>query len=160
VKSARDGLRTWTYAGAQGDTPEEFHRIADWLFAVLRFAVTRKLSDRASVLAAARQMDRLGARFGETHFAFFVRRSAEFCDAIAGEGGPEGHGSLRQQIKAIDDARLRRAFEAVLEIEPAEPQRRGSRRHKRQDLFKGLPPTGRRRDQESSVRPDLELLTR
>ena len=145
--------RAPAHTPARQASPEELHKIADWLFAVLRFAVTRKQTDRAAVIAVARQMDRLGARSGETQFGFFFRRSVEFCDAIADEDHPARLASLRRQMKAIDDARLRRAFEAVLEIDPAETQRRGSRRRKRQNLFKGLAPSGRRRDQETSARP-------
>ena len=115
--------------------------MADWLFAILRFAVTRKQTDRVAVIAVARQMDRLGARSGETQFGFFVRRSVEFCDAIADEDHPERLASLRRQMKAIDDARLRRAFEAVLEIDQAETTPRRPSRRNPEDLFKGLLPS-------------------
>jgi len=151
--------RAPAHTPARQASPEELHKIADWLFAVLRLAVTGKQTDRAAVIAVARQMDRLGARSGETQFGFFVRRSVEFCDAIADEDRPERLASLRRQMKAIDDARLRRAFEAVLEIDPAETRRHGSRRRKRQDLFKGLAPSGRRHDQESSARQGSGMQT-
>jgi hypothetical protein len=112
VKSERDDP-----APARKAMPEELDKIADWLFAAPRLAVTRKQPDRVSIMTVARQMDRLGARSGITQLEFFGRKSAEFWDAIAGEDQPERLANLRRQMKAINDARLRRALGAVLEIE-------------------------------------------
>jgi hypothetical protein len=128
-------------------TREELHQIADWLFAILRFAVTREQTDRASVIIAARQLDRPGASFREMQFGFFVRTSIEFCDAIASDDPLERRASLRRQMKAIEDARLRRAFEAILEIDQAETPARRSLRRNPEDLFKGLLPSGNRSEQ-------------
>lgn len=128
-------------------TREELHKIADWLFAILRFAVTREQTDRASVIIAARQLDRPGASFREMQFGFFVRTSIEFCDAIVSDDHFERRASLRRQMEAIEDARLRRAFEIVLEIDQAETPPRRPLSRSPEDLFKGLLPSGHRSEQ-------------
>lgn len=133
--------------------PKELHKIADWLFAILRFAVTREQTDRTSVIIAARQLDRPGSSFRETQFGFFTRTSIEFCDAIVSDDHLERRASLRHQMKAIEDPRLRRAFEAVLEIDQAEtPPRRPSSRNP-EDLFKGLLPSRNRSEHRLRERP-------
>ena len=83
--------------------PEELHKIEGWLFAILRFAITPEQTNRAFVMAVARQMDRPGSSFRGTQFGFFVRTSIEFCDAIAAADHPEKLASLRHQIKRIDN---------------------------------------------------------
>lgn len=133
--------------------PEELHKIEGWLFAILRFAITPEQTNRAFVMAVARQMDRPGSSFRGTQFGFFVRTSIEFCDAIAAADHPEKLASLRHQIKRIDNPRLRRAFEGVLEIDWPETPPSAPRGRDRQHLFKGLAPSGRRRDQETSPAP-------
>ena len=67
MKSERD-----CPAPARKAMPQESHKIADWLFAASRFAVTQKQRDRTSVMIVARQMGRLGARFGMTQFGFLA----------------------------------------------------------------------------------------
>jgi hypothetical protein len=61
---------------ARKATPEDLHRIADWLFAVLRFAVTRKHTDRASVVARTYKCRHFGASQTLLFSANYERRSS------------------------------------------------------------------------------------
>ena len=68
----------------------------DWLLTILHFAVTLERSDRATVLAMARELDRPGTGEVEMTFAFFVRTSFEFCNAIADKNDPNRIAVLRR----------------------------------------------------------------
>jgi hypothetical protein len=95
----------------------ESRKVRDWLFVILRFAVTLEPADRAAVMALAEQMDRLGYCGPHRGFSFFVRTSTMFCDGIVASDDPEKFSDLRRCLSKIDDHRLRWAFEAVLRIE-------------------------------------------
>jgi hypothetical protein len=99
---------------------EESRKVTDWLLAILRFAVTRNTNDRAAVLIMAGEMDRLGSHAGESTFAYFFRTSCQFCDAFAGNETPETVDALRRHFEKIENVRLRRALQAVLEFERVE----------------------------------------
>jgi len=94
-------------------------KVRDWLLAILRFAVTLEQTDRVTVLVMAKEMDRSGSRVDQTPFAFFVRTSTEFCNAIAYKGDPNRVGALRDHLRRIGDLRLRRALEAAIEFDQA-----------------------------------------
>ena len=116
-------------------------KVRDWLLATLRFALTLEQTDRATVLAIAKNMDRSGSRLASTAFAFFIRTSTELCNAIADKDDPKRVATLRSHLERIDDHRLQRAFEAAIEfgdtcqiVESANKiRKRGS-----QDIWKGL----------------------
>ena len=116
-------------------------KVRDWLLATLRFAVTLEQTDRATVLAIAKNMDRSESRIASTAFAFFIRTSTELCNAVADKDDPKRVATLRSHLERIDDRRLQRAFEAAIEfgdtceiVESANKiRKRGS-----QDIWKGL----------------------
>jgi hypothetical protein len=89
-------------------------KVRDWLLATLRFAVTLEQTDRDTVLAIAKDMDRSGSRVASTAFAFFIRTSTELCNAIVDKGDPKRVATLRRHLRRIGDHRLRRALEAVI----------------------------------------------
>jgi hypothetical protein len=110
-----------------------------WQLAILRFAVTLDNADRLAVLMIASEIDRLDPRHDRNAgFAFFRRTSAELCAAIL-RPGQLSSAVLRQYLPRIDDDRLKRAFEAVIEANQpkipsvAKPMQRDNR------LWKGLP---------------------
>lgn len=91
-----------------------------WLLALLRLAVTHDDMDRAEVLAAARGLDRLRTPKGAaSSFRFFADLSATLCAAIIDATRPDRRDILRRHIGRIADLRLRRAFAAAVDIEPA-----------------------------------------
>jgi hypothetical protein len=116
-----------------------FDKVEDWLLAILRFAITREEADRAAILAMAAEMDQLGAHAARSDFAFFARTSVEICDLIVGKDHPERIAALRRHIGMIDNDRLRRALEAVLEIEPPRTNGRRARSRRSEALWRGLP---------------------
>jgi hypothetical protein len=118
---------------------KQSQRIQEWLLLILRFAITQEKVDRAPVLAAAEAMDRLSAMNGGRGFSFFVRSSREICDLIAGKHGPGECAQLRLLLRRIDDARLKRALEAVLEMERPDLKVRRPRPRRPLDLWRGLP---------------------
>ena len=63
-------------------------RIRQWLFAVLRFSITREQHDRAVALAVAAEMDG-GPANAASGFTFFVGTTAKLCDAINAKLDPE-----------------------------------------------------------------------
>lgn len=125
---------------AQIETGERHDRtVRAWLLAVLRFAVTRDNDDRLAVLAAASEIDKLGApRSGQYGFRFFHRTSAGVCAAIT-DPGPGSAAALRLHLERMVDARMRRAFAAALEPEQVnEPAQRVANTHDRRGLWRGL----------------------
>lgn len=110
-----------------------------WLLALLRFAVTRDKDDRLAALAAASEIDRLSAsqscRFG---FRFFHRTSAELCGAIT-EPRHDRIAVLRRHLDRMTDERMRRAFAAAVELDPApEHVKRRPGTQRRHNLWQGL----------------------
>ena len=110
-----------------------------WQLAILRFAVTHDNADRLNVITIAGELDALG-RTGHSKatFSYFRRASAELCAAILQPDEPD-NAVLREFIARTDDTRLRRAFTAVVSVEPQEA--RQPRRTARRDvgLWRGLP---------------------
>jgi hypothetical protein len=113
-------------------------KVWNWLLAILRFAVTRAPSDRESVIALAQRMDRAGSGGHPTGFTYFVRTSAEFCDAIAaGADAGEPH-RLNRHLGMIDDRRLREALAAAVDPERMVAKRAEAKARDRAALWKGL----------------------
>ena len=102
-------------AAAQGERRTK--QVREWLLAILRFAVTLEQTDRATLVAMAKELDRSGSRGDQTAFAFFVRTSTTFCNAVADKDDPKRVATLRHHLSRIDDHRLRRALEAAIEFE-------------------------------------------
>ena len=95
--------------------------LRSWHLAVLRFAITRENADRLGLLALANEIDRLGRSHGNgMDFDFFRRTSTELCDAILRPDMPGAGTLLRQYLARIEDARLKRAFAAVIEVDQPE----------------------------------------
>lgn len=110
-----------------------------WHLAILRFALTRESADRLGVLAIANEIDRLGRphQVGRA-FSFFRRTSAELCAAMLLR--PEGDDViLNRYLAQIDDARLRHAMAAVLEVPPRQTIPAKKRIRQNHNLWKGLP---------------------
>lgn len=123
------------YPSAQSEYPQ---RIQQWLFAILRFAITLEPVDRAAVLAVAAEMDRRGSVTADGGFTFFARTSVKVCDAIMAKNNPEAVATLRVLVRKIEHPTLRRAFEALLDIRPLPTKRRNPLIRSREDLWKGL----------------------
>jgi hypothetical protein len=111
-------------------------KVNDWLLATLRFAVTLEQTDRAIVLAIAKDMDRSGLH--ATAFAFFVRTSTELCNAIADRNDPRRVATLSRHLRRIDDHRLRRALEAAIKFEQAATTSSKAKKRDRASLWKGF----------------------
>jgi hypothetical protein len=118
---------------------EHMLRIEDWLLLVLRFAITRNQSDCVAALAAAADMNRLGGASRLPDFTFFTKASRELCDAIVEDDSPERTAALSRYMGKIENKRLRRAFEAALEIERPVIKTDKPRDRRRHDLWRGLP---------------------
>ena len=106
-------------------------KIRDWLLALLRFSVTLEPGDRAAVLAMADEMDRLGFVAKKPEFSFFLRTTTEVCNAVADREHAGRNQILREHLARVDDPRLRRAFQAVFnieeqDVEPAQQDRRAT----------------------------------
>jgi len=116
-------------------------KIQEWLLLLLRFAVTRELTDQSAALAVADELDCLGGRWKRTAPSFFLRTSNEVCEAILAGSGADSDAVLRKHVARIDDPRLRRAFRAAVGLqETSELQHEGkkSKGPKNPDLWKGL----------------------
>jgi hypothetical protein len=111
-------------------------RIREWLLLLLRFAITRDPKDEAAVIAMADEMDALGLQWRPSAPSFFRRTSSEVCKMVIALDDPRRATILKRHIARIDDPRLRRAFQAAVDIE-----RRSSTapyEEKRRDLWAGL----------------------
>lgn len=117
----------------------ELKRIEDWLFAILRFAITRDETDRATIMAAAASMDRPHGHFSRSDFSFFTRTSREICDSIAARERAAKLPILERYLCDVGNDRLRCALAAALKIErPATAIGKLGRRYG-DDLWRGLP---------------------
>ena len=117
-------------------TERHNRKIRDWLLLVLRFAITRESTDRCSVLAAADELDAVGAGWRPAAPTFFLRTSVGICDAIATPHDDCGRAVLHTLLGRIDDVRLRQALRAAVDLPRPAARRRGIR----PDLWKGLRP--------------------
>jgi len=92
-------------------------RIREWLLLLLRFAITRDGKDQAAALAMADEIDALGQRWRPSAPSFFRRTSGEVCEAIIARDDPTRAAILKKHIARIEDLRLRRAFQAAVELD-------------------------------------------
>jgi hypothetical protein len=111
-------------------------RIREWLLLLVRFAITCDPKDQAAVFAMADEIDAFGLQWRPSAPSFFRRTSSEVCAAITALDDPKRATTLKKHIARIDDPRLRRAFQAAVDLE------RGSRpaatEHKRQHFWTGV----------------------
>ncbi len=91
-------------------------QIREWLLLILRFAVTRDSNDEAGVFGKADELNSLGLQWRPSAPSFFRRTSAEICNAITVTDDPKRAVILKRHLARIDDLRLRRAFEAAVEL--------------------------------------------
>ena len=115
--------------------------VRDWLFLLLRYAVTLEEADHAALLAAAAELDRSGSRSEQPAFDFFTRTSMEFCLALGAPDKPELRAALRRLLNRVDDRRLRRVLQAAITEEPQRPLS-VAKRSSRDYLWKGLAKAG------------------
>jgi hypothetical protein len=106
-----------TAEAASGPQDWRADRIREWLLLLLRFAITREAKDEAAALAMADEIDALGLRWRPSAPNFFRRTSVEVCKAIAAPAGRGRAAVLMKHLARIDDLRLRRAFQAAVELE-------------------------------------------
>jgi hypothetical protein len=134
------GVTRWVaMRDADGWGQQELRKVEDWLFAILRFAITRDETDRATIMAAAARMDRPDAPLSQSDFSFFTRTSREICNAIAGRERAAKLPILDRCLREVGNDRLRRALAAALKIErPATATGKLGRRYG-DDLWRGLP---------------------
>src|SRR5262249_57774887 len=111
-------------------------RIREWLLLLLRFAITRDPKDEAAVIAMADEIDALGLQWRPSAPSFFRRTSIEVCKMIIALDDPRRATILKKHIARIDDPRLRRAFQAVVDLERGSPT--APYKEKRHDLLAGL----------------------
>src|SRR5262249_32222661 len=111
-------------------------RIREWLLLLVRFAITCDPKDQAAVFAMADEIDAFGLQWRPFPPRFFCRTSRGGCAAIPRAGDSKRATTLKKHIARIDDPRLRRAFQAAVDLE------RGSRpaatEHKRQHFWTGV----------------------
>jgi hypothetical protein len=112
-------------------------QVREWLLLLLRFAITRDRKDEVAALAIADELDALGQQWRPSTPSFFRRTSAEVCKAIIAPDDPRRMYILKKHIARIDDPQLRRAFQAVADIEQTSAS--ALFKAKRQDLWRGLP---------------------
>ena len=109
-----------------------------WHLALLRFAVTLEVSDRQAASAIAAELDRSGRRDGRSvSFAFFRKCTEELCDALV-RPDDLGETIIRRHLTRIADGRLKRAFQAAVELTPPVVIENRSVERRRRDLWRGL----------------------
>ena len=118
------------------DTAEWHDRmLRSWQLALLRFAVTLDNADRLHVMAIANEIDRGGGQPDQpAHFSFFRKTSADLCNSLL-RRHEAADAVLRRVLTCIEDPRLKRAFAAALELDPAPKTGKAS---DRDGLWRGL----------------------
>lgn len=113
--------------------------VQDWLFLVLRYAVSREARDRQAVLDLAAKMDTLGQENNREAFRFFRNHSETLCMAIAAPDTPGRRQTLMAHARRIGPPRLQQAFLLTCHLETREKVVPGSgRTNDRSALWKGL----------------------
>jgi hypothetical protein len=122
--------------GAVDPQDEHARQVREWLFLLLRFAITRDPQDQLAVLMTANGIDSLGRQWGRAASSFFRRSSDEVCKAITALDDPKREAILKRHILRIEHLPMRRAFEAAVHSEERAPQAPG--RSKQPNLWAGL----------------------
>ena len=92
-------------------------QVHEWLFLLLRFAITRDPDDGLAVLMMANGIDSLGRKWGRAAPTFFRRSSDEVCKAIRALDDPGREAILKKHIRRIEHPGMRRAFQAAVDCE-------------------------------------------
>lgn len=113
--------------------------VRDWLFLVLRYAVSREAQDRRTVLDLAAKMDTLGKERDREAFRFFRDHSERLCAAIAAPDTPGRRRILLAHARMIGQRPLQRAFLLTCRLELREKVFSGlGTASDRSGLWKGL----------------------
>lgn len=112
-------------------------RVNDWLFAILRFAITLKESDRTATLSMGRILDASGVP-ESSRFSFFERTTVQICAALSDRQAPDSAATLLRHLAQIDHPRLASAFTAAVGLDRARSHRAERSRKSRADLWRGL----------------------
>ena len=117
-----------------------------WHLAVLRFAVTREVSDMQATWAIAAEVDRLGTRDRDSAtFGFFRRTTQVLCAALLQPDEKTG-AIVRGHLAKMPDDRLKRALQVAIEpagqadVENAKPAEAIKPTRRNGNLWKGLEP--------------------
>lgn len=108
-------------AGAADLPDRRAKQVREWLFLLLRFAITRDPEDELAVLMMANGIDSLGRQWGRAAPSFFRRSSDEICRAIADIDDPKREAILKKHMRRIEHLGLRRAFQAAVHFEESVP---------------------------------------
>ncbi len=111
-------------------------QVREWLFLLLRFAITLDPEDELAVLMMANGIDSLGRKWGRAAPTFFRRSSDEVCKAVTDLDDPKREAILKTHIRRIEHLGLRRAFQAAVHSE--ERAQRAPEQSNRPDLWAGL----------------------
>lgn len=88
-----------------------------WHLSLLRFALTLENSDRQQVATVAQEIDQTGLTSdARQDFRYFRRLSEELCRAVAEQNNTQSS-LLYSYIAKIEDARIRRAFAAIMGLD-------------------------------------------
>jgi hypothetical protein len=113
--------------------------VRDWLFLVLRYAVSREAQDRRTVLDLAAKMDTLGKERDREAFRFFRDHSERLCAAIAAPDTLGRRRILLARARMIGQRPLQRAFLLTCRLELREKVFSGfGTASDRSGLWKGL----------------------
>lgn len=113
--------------------------VQDWLFLVLRYAVSREARDLQAVLEFAGKMDTLGQERNQGAFRFFRRHSGQLCTAIAAPETPARRQMLTAHARRIGQPQLEQAFLRACRLETRKKALSGfGRTGNRSELWKGL----------------------
>lgn len=125
------------HAVSAGDAHDDM--VQDWLFLVLRYAVSREARDRRAVLDLAAKMDTLGKEREREVFRFFRSHSERLCTAIAAPDMPSRRQILMAHARRIGQRRLQQAFLLTCRLESREKMfPKSGRTGSRPKLWKGL----------------------
>ena len=113
--------------------------VRDWLFLVLRYAVSREAQDRRTILDLAAKMDTLGKERDREAFRFFRDHSERLCAAIAAPDTLGRRRILLARARMIGQRPLQRAFLLTCRLELREKVFSGfGTASDRSGLWKGL----------------------
>ena len=113
--------------------------VRDWLFLMLRYAVSREAQDRRTVLDLAAKMDTLGKERDREAFRFFRDHSERLCAAIAAPDTLGRRRILLAHARMIGQRPLQRAFLLTCRLELREKVFSGfGTASDRSGLWKGL----------------------
>lgn len=113
--------------------------VQDWLFLVLRYAVSREARDLQAVLDFAGKMDTLGKERNQETFRFFRRHSGRLCSAIAAPDTLARRQMLAAHARRIGQPQLEQAFLRACHLEKQKKAfSEFGRTGNRSELWKGL----------------------